>query len=63
MYPGRAAARQFGVVHPELQAAGRDVDADAVTAVDQGDRAALRRLRADVADAQAGGAAAEAADV
>ena len=55
------AARQLGVVDEQVEAALRDVEADAVAVADERDGPLVDRLGRDVADAQAGRAAGEAA--
>ena len=57
----RAAVLQFRFGEKNADGTGRDVDFDDVTVADQGDVAAGRRFRGDVADGKAGGAAAETA--
>ena len=54
--PPGCALGQLIAVHEQFQRAGDHVQSDAVTVLHEGDRAALGRLRRDVADAQAGGA-------
>src|ERR1019366_5064280 len=56
-----AATLELGSIDQELDAAGRDVDEDAVALLDQRDGPALGRLGRRVTDAEPGGAAAEAA--
>src|SRR6188768_4312981 len=54
-----AAACQGALVDQQLESAARNVDQDAVTFFNQGDRATFGRFRRHVSDAQARGAAAE----
>src|SRR5262249_36762585 len=55
--PGRAPAREFGVVDQQIDATGARVDADAVAVADERDRSARHRLGRDVTDAHAAGGA------
>src|SRR5688500_1936975 len=57
--PALPAAGQLGLVDQEIQRARREVQADPVTVLDEGDRSAVGRLRRDMPDAQTGGAAGE----
>ena len=59
--PAHLAGFELGLVHQQVEAAGGDVHADPVAVLDEGDGTAVDRFRRDVADAQAGGAAGEAA--
>ena len=60
-FPLLSAALELGRLDEHVQAALVRVDGDAVAVLDQGDRAAVRRLGGHVADAEAVGAAGEAA--
>ena len=58
--PSRAGG-QLGLVDQQVEGAGGEVQADPVAVADERDRAAVGGLRRDVADAEPGGAAGEAA--
>src|SRR5258705_1919235 len=59
--PALAAGRQLGLAEIDRQRAVGGIDADDVAVLDEADRAADRRLRPDMADAESAGRAAEAA--
>src|SRR5260221_9019044 len=57
--PLLAARRQLGVAELDAEGAGLGVDGDNIAVAQQPDRAADRRLRPDMADAEAAGGAGE----
>src|SRR5699024_1286059 len=59
--PAPAALLEHVLVDQEIEGSAGDVDHDAITVLDERDGAAVDRLGGDVADAEAPGAAAEAA--